>query len=52
MMDVLRVELSCAPCYLRKQKQCPYGHACMQRLMVEDVADAVALRLGSASPGE
>ena len=48
MMDVLRVELSCSPCYLRRQKQCPYGHACMQRLMVEDVAEAVSVRINSA----
>ena len=49
LMDVLRIELPCSPCYLRKLRQCPHEHACMQRLTVDDVAEAVALRLESTS---
>lgn len=45
MLDVLRVELPCSPCYLRKLCQCPHEHACMQRLTVETVAEAAVVRL-------
>jgi heptosyltransferase I len=27
---VLHADLDCSPCYLRKLKQCPHGHACMR----------------------
>jgi lipopolysaccharide heptosyltransferase I len=48
--DVLRLELRCSPCYLRKLSQCPYGQACLRDLSVEQVADAVAERLGAVTP--
>ena len=45
MADVLRLDLPCSPCYLRKLRQCPYSQACMQQLTVEAVAAAVDARL-------
>ena len=45
--DVLRIEdLACSPCYFRRLRQCPHDHACMLRLEVETVAEAVGRRLG------
>ena len=50
--DVLRLDLRCAPCYLRRLRQCRHDHACMEQLSVEQVATAVAERLAlSARPG-
>lgn len=46
--DVMRVDLDCAPCYLRKLRQCPHQHACMERLTIEAVAAAVDQRLAPA----
>lgn len=43
--DVLRIDLKCSPCYLKKLSQCRFDHACMQQLEVEHVADAVGMRL-------
>ncbi len=34
---VLRVDLECAPCYLRKLSQCRFNHACMEQLSPEEV---------------
>lgn len=45
--DVMRIDLPCAPCYLRKLRQCAYGQACMLRLTVEAVAESVAARLAA-----
>jgi len=47
--DVLREDLRCSPCYLRKLRQCRYDHACMQQLTVERVASAVAERLAQSA---
>ncbi len=44
--DVLRVDLDCSPCYLRRRAQCPYEHACMERLTVESVAEVAVARVG------
>jgi len=43
--DVLRLDLECSPCYLRKLKQCPHQHRCMVDLTVERVFDDVVARL-------
>ncbi len=43
--DVVRLDLECSPCYLRNLRQCPHDHRCMDRLTVEEVAEAVAPRL-------
>ena len=45
--DVLRLELDCSPCYLRKISQCPHQHACMNDMTLETVARAVEERLAS-----
>lgn len=46
--DVLRLDLDCSPCYLRRLSQCHHAQACMQRLTVERAAEAVAQRLISS----
>jgi heptosyltransferase-1 len=38
---VVRRELACSPCYLRKRSACPYDHRCMQELAVEAVLPRV-----------
>ncbi len=43
--DVVRLDLDCSPCYLRKLKQCPHNHRCMQDLSVAQVAAASIARL-------
>jgi len=43
--DVLRLDLDCAPCYLRKLRQCPHQHRCMVDLTVERVFEDVVARL-------
>jgi ADP-heptose:LPS heptosyltransferase len=42
--DVLRADLPCSPCYLRRLAQCPYDHRCMRDL---DVATVVSVLQGS-----
>jgi ADP-heptose:LPS heptosyltransferase len=43
--DVVRLDLECSPCYLRKLSQCPYGHECMQQLGVDRVSTPLASAL-------
>ena len=43
--DVVRLDLPCSPCYLRRVSQCPHEHACMADLEVAAVADAVSARM-------
>lgn len=50
--DVVRLDLPCSPCYFRKLSQCPYGHACMEELSVEQVASEVERRLGPCDPSD
>ncbi len=45
LADVLRIDLECSPCYFKKLSQCPYQHACMQRLDVEMVANVVTEKI-------
>lgn len=40
---VVRRQLDCSPCYLKKLSQCSYGHECLRELRAEAVA-AEALR--------
>lgn len=47
MDDVIRIDLECAPCYLRKLSQCPHDHRCMKEITVNQVTDAVITRLAS-----
>lgn len=44
--DVLRLPLSCSPCYFRKLSQCPHQHQCMRDLSVDAVVSGVIQRLG------
>ena len=44
---VLRLDLACSPCYLRKLSDCPHHHACLQDVTVEQVARAVDQRLAA-----
>jgi lipopolysaccharide heptosyltransferase II len=39
---VVRLDLACSPCYLKRLSQCPYGHRCMQQLTPQTVAERVA----------
>jgi lipopolysaccharide heptosyltransferase I len=39
--DVVRLDLDCAPCYLRKLSQCRFDHRCMKELAVTPVVEAV-----------
>lgn len=43
--DVLRVDLKCSPCYLRKLSECRHEHRCMRDLSVEVVVQAIRGRL-------
>jgi len=38
---VVRLDLDCAPCYLRHLHQCGFEHACMERMDVQRVGEAV-----------
>ncbi|HEY1378755.1 MAG TPA: glycosyltransferase family 9 protein [Gemmataceae bacterium] len=38
---VVRADLPCAPCYLRKLSRCPHAHACMEQVRAEDMIDRV-----------
>jgi heptosyltransferase-1 len=38
---VLRVDLPCSPCYLRRLSECPNGHACMQNVSAAAVIERV-----------
>ena len=39
--DVVRMDLSCSPCYFRRLSQCPHEHRCMTELQTETVVSAV-----------
>jgi heptosyltransferase I len=45
---VLRAELDCSPCYLRRLSQCPHDHACMRNVSAEAVIDRVESTLARA----
>jgi lipopolysaccharide heptosyltransferase I len=38
---VVRADLPCSGCYLRKLRQCPYDHACMKQLSATTVIERV-----------
>ncbi len=38
---VLRAELPCSPCYLRKLRDCTHGHACMEHVSAAAVIERV-----------
>lgn len=39
--DVVRLNLDCSPCYLRRLDRCPHGHRCMRDINVGRVVTAV-----------
>ncbi len=39
--DVVRLDLPCSPCYLRRLQQCPHDHRCMEELPAENVLAAL-----------
>ena len=43
--DVVRLDLECAPCYLRNLSQCRFDHRCMKELETARVVEAVRRRL-------
>jgi lipopolysaccharide heptosyltransferase I len=45
---VVRADVPCAPCYLRKLRQCPHEHACMRDVTAAMVIDRVEAALGQA----
>lgn len=50
--DVVRIDLECSPCYLKKLSQCPHDHACMQRLDVEQIGRIVRDKLAATRAAE
>lgn len=48
--DVVRLDLDCAPCYLRRLSQCPHNHRCMRELDVDRVLQQARSALGAAEP--
>ena len=38
---VVRLDLPCSPCYLRKLSQCPHDHRCMRDLGTQTVIEAI-----------
>jgi len=50
LTDVVRLELDCAPCYLRRLAQCPHGHRCMKELGVGEVVAASERALNALAP--
>jgi len=47
---VLRLNLPCSPCYIRKTAQCPYQHRCMKDLTPEMVIEKVNELLSNGVP--
>jgi len=47
--DVIRLDLACSPCYLRRLAQCVHQHQCMRDLSVEMITAAVMQRLDPAT---
>lgn len=46
--DVVRLDLDCAPCYLRRLVKCPHDHRCMNELTVDEVVEAGDRALAAA----
>jgi lipopolysaccharide heptosyltransferase I len=46
---VLRLDLACSPCYLRRARDCPHALACMRDLAVDRVLEAVRSRLAGCA---
>lgn len=46
---VVRLGLDCSPCYLRKLRDCPHGHACMRQVTPEMVIARIERVLAAAN---
>jgi heptosyltransferase-1 len=44
---VVRADLACAPCYLRKLRNCPHDHACMKQVPAARVIELLGRALGA-----
>jgi heptosyltransferase-1 len=44
---VVRADLPCSPCYLRRVRDCPFGHACMKQVTSDQVIARVEALLGT-----
>ncbi|MCO6435561.1 MAG: glycosyltransferase family 9 protein [Phycisphaerae bacterium] len=51
--SVVRLDVSCSPCYLRRLSQCRHGHRCMEDLLVAPVVETLrrVLKTSSEVPG-
>lgn len=47
--SVLRADLPCSPCYLRRISECPFGHACMKLVTPEQVIERIEKQLCATS---
>lgn len=47
--DVVRADLACSPCYLRKLSQCPYDLECMRKVSAETVVERIMDHWGRSS---
>lgn len=48
--SVVRANLPCSPCYLRRLRDCPFAHACMKQVTPEQVIARIEKLLGHAAP--
>ncbi|MEK6675168.1 MAG: lipopolysaccharide heptosyltransferase II [Planctomycetota bacterium] len=48
--DVVRHDVECSPCYLRRLSQCPHEQKCMSDLEVDRVVEAVSERIRGFKP--
>jgi ADP-heptose:LPS heptosyltransferase len=49
---VLRLNLDCSPCYLKKLTQCPYDHRCLREISAQGVLESVGRRLAEPRTGD
>ena len=47
--SIVRRDLDCAPCYLRRIAQCPRDHECLRQLSPDQVLEACAAAFGAPS---
>ena len=47
---VVRRDMECAPCYRRRLRDCPNGHACMREVSAADVIERLEETLARATP--
>jgi ADP-heptose:LPS heptosyltransferase len=50
--SVVRADLPCSPCYLRRIRDCPFGHACMKQVTSAQVIARIEQLLGNPALGK